>query len=86
MLQQMLYRPNSSENLARSPGGFGPGGQRSLTGFAVFVITPDDAVSQFPVFANQGLVCQGFLRGRTDDFAALGLTLGGVSSRLQDQQ
>lgn len=87
VLQQMIYRPDSSEeNLRRFRNLWGWGGQRGLTAFTVVMATPDDEVSQFPFFINGGLVYQGIIPGRSDDFLAVGYNWGGLSDPWQQQQ
>lgn len=87
VLQQMIYRPDSSEaNLRRNRAFWGWGGQAGLTAFSAVVATPDDEISQFPFYINGGLVYQGVLPGRPDDFLAFGYNWGGTSDHWQQQQ
>ncbi|HAB17887.1 MAG TPA: carbohydrate porin [Verrucomicrobiota bacterium] len=87
VMQQMIYRPNNSEaNLHRLRTLWGWGAQSGLTAFTVVVATPDDEISQFPFYINGGLVYQGILGGRPNDFLAFGYNWGGTSSAWQQQQ
>ena len=87
VLQQMLLRrDNSAANLRRHRNLWGWGGQTGLTAFTVLVATPDDEISQMPFFVNGGLVYQGIIPGRPDDFAAFGFNWGGTSTPWQQQQ
>lgn len=87
VLQQMLFRPDAApENLRRHRNLWGWGGQSGLTAFTVLVATPDDSVSQFPFFMNGGLVYQGLIPGRPEDFAAFGFNWGGTGGPWQRQQ
>ncbi|MBN8248282.1 MAG: carbohydrate porin [Verrucomicrobia bacterium] len=87
VLQQMLFRPDASAaNLRRHRNLWGWGGQSGLTAFTVLVATPDDSVSQFPFFMNGGLVYQGLIPGRPEDFLAFGFNWGGTGTSWQQQQ
>ena len=50
------------------------------------VATPDDQISQFPWYVNGGLVYQGILPGRPEDFLAFGYNWGGTSGPWRQQQ
>lgn len=87
VVQQMIWRPDESEiNLRRSRLFWGWGGQAGLTAFSAVVATPDDQISQFPWYVNGGLVYQGILPGRPEDFLAFGYNWGGTSGPWQQQQ
>lgn len=86
MLQQMLWGETGEANLARKRNVWGPGAMEGITVFSAIVVAPDESINQFPVSANNGLVWQGVIPGRPDDFAAFAVGWGGISDNLQNFQ
>ncbi|HWH71631.1 MAG TPA: carbohydrate porin, partial [Candidatus Sulfotelmatobacter sp.] len=75
LMDQMVYREGKDPHSAQG-----------LTPFVSILISPDEAVSTMPFFANGGLQYQGLIPGRKDDIAAFGVVYGAFSDRLQESQ
>ncbi len=86
MTQQTVWRENTPENLARTRNQWGVGAMTGVTLFSVWVVGPDPTINQFPVYNNTGLVWQGILPQRPDDFFASGIAWGRISDDLRANQ
>jgi len=86
MTQQTVWREDTEENLARKRNVFGPGAMTGITMFSVWVFGPDETLNQFPIYNNTGIVWQGILPSRPDDFAAAGVAWGRISNDLRANQ
>ena len=64
----------------------GPGSVRGIGIAASVLLSPDQSVSQLPVFANAALVTRGLFPARAADVLGLGVVYGRFSSDLQDSQ
>ncbi|HWE22727.1 MAG TPA: carbohydrate porin [Myxococcales bacterium] len=65
------------------------GGPGSVRGFGItgsILASPDDSVSQLPIFANAALVLRGLLAARATDVLGFGVVYGHFSNDLQDSQ
>src|SRR5262249_7005859 len=64
----------------------GPGSVRGLGVMASVLVSPDQSVSQLPVFFDAAVVLRGLVAQRPIDVLGLGIVYGHFSSDLQDSQ
>ncbi len=86
MLQQTLWADSSVENQERTRNLIGPGAYNGLSFFSAMVISPDSEINRFPFFMNNGLIWQGMIPDRPDDFASIGVTWGPVGQDFSNFQ
>lgn len=72
MLQQMVYREPGEANMSLIPNHYGPDGQNGLYLWTQAVWTPDAQITEFNFYQNMGVLYQGPIPGRPQDFAAFG--------------
>ncbi|PTX97251.1 hypothetical protein DB346_19780 [Verrucomicrobia bacterium LW23] len=86
MLEQMLWREPGDANLQKLRNHWGPGAQEGLSAFLNVVVTPNEEISMFPVYITSGLVYQGLIPCRPDDFLSFGVVWGTISEDRRHSQ
>ena len=64
----------------------GPGSNRGLGVTGSVLVSPDESISQMPVFATAGVLARGIFPSRPTDVGGVGIAYGRFSDDLQDSQ